>query len=242
MSLEYQNGIFVRGATRGDGVTGEDVTDNLRTIEEIPKVLKDAPPELVVRGEVYMRRSVFDAINAQRELDGQPLLANPKLMLFGAAAQFGIFFALFGALGLAAIFGDDFFGCNAISAAASIGIIGGADGPTAIWLTSRLAPNLLGAIAVAAYSYMALVPIIQPPIMKALTTKAERAIKMPQLREVKKIEKICFPLIVLLLCAFLLPSAVPLIGAMMLGNLAKEVGPSVSRASRTRCPTRSSTS
>ena len=174
---------------------------------------------------------IFMGVGAMTDFG--PLIASPKSALLGAAAQFGIFFALFGALGLAAIFGDDFFGCNAISAAASIGIIGGADGPTAIWLTSRLAPNLLGAIAVAAYSYMALVPIIQPPIMKALTTKAERAIKMPQLREVKKIEKICFPLIVLLLCAFLLPSAVPLIGAMMLGNLAKEVGPSVSRIADT---------
>ena len=148
--------------------------------------------------------------------------------------KFGIFFALFGALGLAALFGADFFGgVDPVKAAASIGIIGGADGPTAIWLTSRLAPDLLGAIAVAAYSYMALVPIIQPPIMNALTTKKERLIKMPPLREVKKIEKICFPLVVLLLCAVLLPSAVPLIGALMLGNLAKEVGPSVARIADT---------
>ena len=174
---------------------------------------------------------IFMGVGAMTDFG--PLIANPKSALLGGAAQFGIFFALFGALGLAAIFGQDFFGCDPIRAAASIGIIGGADGPTAIWLTSRLAPNLLGAIAVAAYSYMALVPIIQPPIMKALTTEAERKIKMPQLREVKKIEKICFPLIVLLLCAFLLPSAVPLIGALMLGNLAKEVGPSVSRIADT---------
>ena len=175
---------------------------------------------------------IFMGVGAMTDFG--PLIANPKSALLGAAAQFGIFFALFGALGLAAIFGADFFGaCGPIKAAASIGIIGGADGPTAIWLTSRLAPELLGAIAVAAYSYMALVPIIQPPIMKALTTKAERAIKMPQLREVKKIEKICFPLSVLLLCAVLLPSAVPLIGALMLGNLAKEAGPSVSRIADT---------
>ena len=175
---------------------------------------------------------IFMGVGAMTDFG--PLIANPKSALLGAAAQFGIFFALFGALGLAAVFGTDFFGaCGPLKAAASIGIIGGADGPTAIWLTSRLAPELLGAIAVAAYSYMALVPIIQPPIMKALTTKAERAIKMPQLREVKKIEKICFPLIVLLLCAVLLPSAVPLIGALMLGNLAKEVGPSVSRIADT---------
>ena len=176
---------------------------------------------------------IFMGVGAMTDFG--PLIANPKAALLGGAAQFGIFFALFGALGCASLFGMDFFGpgVDPLKAAASIGIIGGADGPTAIWLTSRLAPDLLGAIAVAAYSYMALVPIIQPPIMKALTTKEERLIKMPQLREVKKIEKICFPLVVLLLCALLLPSAVPLIGALMLGNLAKEVGPSVSRIADT---------
>ncbi len=175
---------------------------------------------------------IFMGVGAMTDFG--PLIANPKTALLGGAAQFGIFFALFGALGLASLFGADFFGgVSPIKAAASIGIIGGADGPTAIWLTSRLAPDLLGAIAVAAYSYMALVPIIQPPIMNALTTKEERLIKMPPLREVKKIEKICFPLIVLLLCAILLPSAVPLIGALMLGNLAKEAGPSVARISDT---------
>ena len=175
---------------------------------------------------------IFMGVGAMTDFG--PLIANPKMALLGGAAQFGIFFALFGALGLASLFGADFFGgVDPVKAAASIGIIGGADGPTAIWLTSRLAPDLLGAIAVAAYSYMALVPIIQPPIMNALTTKEERLIKMPPLREVKKIEKICFPLIVLLLCAVLLPSAVPLIGALMLGNLAKEVGSSVARISDT---------
>ena len=116
---------------------------------------------------------IFMGVGAMTDFG--PLIANPKAALLGGAAQFGIFFALFGALGLAAIFGNDFFGCEPIKAAASIGIIGGADGPTAIWLTSRLAPNLLGAIAVAAYSYMALVPIIQPPIMNALTTKRRSA-------------------------------------------------------------------
>ena len=175
---------------------------------------------------------IFMGVGAMTDFG--PLIANPKMAFLGGAAQFGIFFALFGALGLAALFGADFFGgVDPVKAAASIGIIGGADGPTAIWLTSRLAPDLLGAIAVAAYSYMALVPIIQPPFMKALTTKAERAITMPPLREVKKIEKICFPLIVLILCAVLLPSAVPLIGALMLGNIAKEAGPSVARISDT---------
>lgn len=171
---------------------------------------------------------IFMGVGAMTDFG--PLIASPKAALLGGAAQLGIFFALFGALGLSAIFPDLGFG---LKEASSIGIIGGADGPTAIWLTSRLAPDLLGAIAVAAYSYMALVPIIQPPIMKALTTREERLIRMPQPREVKRIEKICFPLIVLLLCAVLLPSAMPLMGAFMLGNLAHEIGSSVSRIADT---------
>ena len=171
---------------------------------------------------------IFMGVGAMTDFG--PLIASPKSALLGGAAQFGIFCALFGALGLTALFPDLGFG---LKEASSIGIIGGADGPTAIWLTSRLAPDLLGAIAVAAYSYMALVPIIQPPIMTALTTKEERLIKMPQLRVVTKIEKVAFPLVVLLLCAILLPSAVPLIGALMLGNLAREVGASVSRIADT---------
>ena len=171
---------------------------------------------------------IFMGVGAMTDFG--PLIANPKSALLGGAAQFGIFFALFGALGLSSLFTDLGFGLKEASA---IGIIGGADGPTAIWLTSRLAPDLLGAIAVAAYSYMALVPIIQPPIMKALTTREERLVRMPQLRNVTKIEKVAFPLIVLLLCALLLPSAVPLIGALMLGNLAREVGASVSRIADT---------
>jgi carboxybiotin decarboxylase len=146
--------------------------------------------------------------------DFGPLLANPKTALLGAAAQFGIFIALLGAVAMSGLF--------TLQDAAAIGIIGGADGPTAIFLASRLSPNLLGAIAVAAYSYMALVPIIQPPIMKLLTTKEERAIEMKQLRHVSKVEKIVFPLMVLLLCILLLPSATPLIGMLMLGNLMKE--------------------
>ena len=174
---------------------------------------------------------IFMGVGAMTDFG--PLIANPKMALLGGAAQFGIFFALFGALALAGLIPGFFGDVLPVKAAAPSGIIGGADGPTAIWLTSRLAPDLLGAIAVAAYSYMALVPIIQPPIMNALTTKEERLIKMPPLRPVKKIEKICFPLIVLLLCAILLPSAVPLIGALMLGNLAKESGPSVARISDT---------
>ena len=146
--------------------------------------------------------------------DFGPLLANPKTALLGAAAQFGIFLALLGAVSLGGLF--------SLEDAAAIGIIGGADGPTAIFLASRLAPNLLGAIAVAAYSYMALVPIIQPPIMKLLTTPEERAIEMKQLRPVSKAEKIVFPLMVLVICLLLLPSATPLIGMLMLGNLMKE--------------------
>ncbi len=164
---------------------------------------------------------IFMGVGAMTDFG--PLIANPKTALLGAAAQFGIFLAFFGAIAL----GFDLKG------AASIGIIGGADGPTAIWLTSKLAPDLLGAIAVAAYSYMALVPIIQPPIMKALVPAEERKIKMKQLRPVTKIEKVCFPLLVLLLCGLFLPSAVPLVGALMFGNLAREVGPSVARIADT---------
>ena len=148
------------------------------------------------------------------------LIANPRTMLLGAAAQFGIFITLIGALALNEIPGFDF----SLSDAAAIGIIGGADGPTAIFLASRLAPDLLGAIAVAAYSYMALVPIIQPPIMRALTTPQERSITMEQLRPVSKIEKIIFPLVVLFMTALALPTAVPLIGMLTFGNLLRECG------------------
>jgi len=152
--------------------------------------------------------------------DFGPLIANPRTALLGGAAQFGIFMALLGALllGMIPAIGFD------IRDAASIGIIGGADGPTSIWLTSKLSPKLLGAIAVAAYSYMALVPIIQPPIMKALTTEKERQIKMVQLRKVGRLEKICFPILITLLCALLLPDAAPLIGMLMFGNLLHECG------------------
>ena len=151
--------------------------------------------------------------------DFSPLIANPKTALLGGAAQFGIFSALLGALCLGPL-GIDFD----LKDAASIGIIGGADGPTSIYLTSRLSPKLLGAVAVAAYSYMALVPIIQPPIMRLLTTEAERKIKMSTLRSVSKIEKVCFPILITLLCALLLPDAAPLIGMLMFGNLLKESG------------------
>ena len=161
---------------------------------------------------------IFMGVGAMTDFG--PLIANPKTLLLGAAAQLGIFVALIGALALSFIPGINFD----LFAAASIGIIGGADGPTAIYVTSRLAPNLLGPIAVAAYSYMALVPIIQPPIMRALTTKEERMIKMNQLRPVSKLEKILFPITVLTTCAILLPSATPLIGSLMFGNLAKECG------------------
>ncbi|QBG49225.1 sodium ion-translocating decarboxylase subunit beta [Verrucomicrobia bacterium S94] len=155
---------------------------------------------------------IFMGVGAMTDFG--PLLANPKTALLGAAAQFGIFVALLGAMACGGLFN--------LQDAAAIGIIGGADGPTAIFLASRLSPNLLGAIAVAAYSYMALVPIIQPPIMRMLTTKEERAIEMKQLRHVTKTEKIVFPLLVLMLCLLLLPSATPLIGMLMLGNLMKE--------------------
>ncbi len=152
--------------------------------------------------------------------DFGPLLANPRTLFLGAAAQFGIFATLLGALGLTSLGWADF----SLKEAAAIGIIGGADGPTAIYVAGQLAPNLLGAIAVAAYSYMALVPMIQPPIMKALTTEAERKIEMVQLREVSKAEKIIFPILLLLLIALLLPSAAPLIGMLAFGNLMRECG------------------
>jgi oxaloacetate decarboxylase beta subunit len=152
--------------------------------------------------------------------DFGPLLANPRTLFLGAAAQFGIFATLLGALGLTALGVMDF----SVREAAAIGIIGGADGPTAIYVAGRLAPDLLGAIAVAAYSYMALVPLIQPPIMKALTTESERRIQMVQLREVSKAERILFPLVLLLLVALLLPSAAPLIGMLAFGNLMRECG------------------
>ncbi|MCH9022368.1 MAG: sodium ion-translocating decarboxylase subunit beta [Planctomycetes bacterium] len=161
--------------------------------------------------------------------DFGPLLANPKTALLGAAAQFGIFTTLIGALLLSRyIPGIDF----TLKEAAAIGIIGGADGPTAIFLSSRLAPDLLGAIAVAAYSYMALVPIIQPPIMKWLTNEKERQLEMKQLRHVRRVEKIVFPLIVLGLCILFIPTATPLIGALMFGNLVRESGV-VERLSKT---------
>ena len=154
--------------------------------------------------------------------DFGPLIANPKTLFMGAAAQLGIFIAFMGAIGLTALFPNAFnFG---VMEASSIGIIGGADGPTAIYVTLRLAPHLLGPIAVAAYSYMALVPVIQPPIMKALTTKKERQISMEQLRPVSKTEKIIFPIVVTIFVSLLVPSAAPLIGMLMFGNLLKECG------------------
>ena len=152
--------------------------------------------------------------------DFGPLLANPKTLLLGAAAQFGIFATLLGAVGLSVLGVFDF----SLKQAAAIGIIGGADGPTSIYVASILAPELLGAIAVASYSYMALVPLIQPPIMRAMTTEKERKIKMVQLREVSKVEKIIFPIILLLLVALLLPAAAPLLGMFAFGNLMKESG------------------
>lgn len=156
---------------------------------------------------------IFMGVGAMTDFG--PLIANPKTALLGGAAQFGIFGALLMALCL--------FGFT-LPQAGAIGIIGGADGPTSIYVTRALAPELLGAIAVAAYSYMALVPVIQPPIMKLLTTQKERVIQMEQLRPVSKREKIVFPLIVLFMCIILLPSACPLVGAFTFGNLCKECG------------------
>lgn len=163
---------------------------------------------------------IFMGVGAMTDFG--PMLANPKTLLLGAAAQFGIFGTLLGALaiGMLGIPGLEF----TLKEAASIAIIGGADGPTSIYVTSRLAPDLLGPIAVAAYSYMALVPLIQPPIMRALTTPAERSIVMSQLRHVSQVEKIIFPLVLCLLIGMLLPDAAPLVGMFAFGNLMRESG------------------
>ena len=155
---------------------------------------------------------IFLGIGAMTDFG--PLIARPSALFLGAAAQFGIFIAFIIATALG----------FSPQEAASIGIIGGADGPTAIYLTTRLAPELLPAIAIAAYSYMALIPLIQPPVMKLLTTEKERKIKMEQMRDVSKLEKICFPIAVTIFCILLLPSVAPLIGMLMLGNLFKESG------------------
>jgi len=163
---------------------------------------------------------IFMGVGAMTDFG--PLLSNPKSLLLGAAAQMGVFVAFLGAIALNA-FGIEGLGFTGPEAA-SIGIIGGADGPTAIFLTSKLAPHLLGAIAVAAYSYMALIPLIQPPIMNLMTTPAQRRIKMVQTRQVSKTEKIIFPIVVTIFVALLLPDTAPLIGCLMLGNLFKETG------------------
>lgn len=162
---------------------------------------------------------IFMGVGAMTDFG--PLLANPSSLLLGAAAQLGIYVAFL--IATATKFIPGFEGFSALEAA-SIAIIGGADGPTAIYLTGKLAPHLLGPIAVAAYSYMALIPLIQPPIMKALTTKKEREIKMDQLRTVSKAEKIIFPIVVTVICVVIIPSTAPLIGMLMLGNLFKESG------------------
>ncbi|NLF93939.1 MAG: sodium ion-translocating decarboxylase subunit beta, partial [Oligosphaeraceae bacterium] len=162
---------------------------------------------------------IFMGVGAMTDFG--PLIANPKTALLGGAAQLGIFGALCGAV-LISHFTPDYIINFSLKDAASIGIIGGADGPTAIFLASRLSPNLLGSIAVAAYSYMALVPIIFPPIIKALIPVHERKIKMSQLRKVTKLEKVVFPIFITLLCCLLLPDAGPLISMLMLGNLMRE--------------------
>ena len=180
---------------------------------------------------------IFIGVGAMTDFG--PLIANPKSLLLGAAAQLGIFLTFLMANSIGPLL--ESFGCDPAmvaqwgfteAQAGSIGIIGGADGPTSIFLTSKLAPELLGPIAIAAYSYMALVPVIQPPIMKLLTTKKERAIKMKQLRQVSKTEKIVFPIIITAIVALILPDAAPLIGCLMLGNLMKECGV-VDRLSKT---------
>lgn len=192
--------------------------------------LMDGPKDGIVGGLLYYLYQgvklgiypplIFLGVGAMTDFG--PLIANPSTLLLGAAAQFGIFITFMGALLLG----------YTPAHAGSIGIIGGADGPTAIYVTSRLAPELLGPIAIAAYSYMALVPIIQPPIMRALTRKADRQIKMEQLRPVSKLEKVLFPIICTVFVGLLLPSAAALVGALMLGNLLREAGV-VDRLSKT---------
>ena len=192
-------GIFINEVVHEGVVNSNELAD--AGIFSIFYMLKPVLPSLIFLGVGAMT-------------DFGPLIANPKSLLMGAAAQLGIFFAFFSAIAL---------GFNA-QEAGSIGIIGGADGPTAIYLTTKLADHLVGPIAVAAYSYMALVPIIQPPIMKALTTQHERELKMEQLRTVSKREKILFPIAVTIVIALLLPAVAPLIGMLMMGNLFKESG------------------
>ena len=192
-------GIFLNDVVHEGVVNSNELAD--AGIFSIFYMLKPVLPSLIFLGVGAMT-------------DFGPLIANPKSLLMGAAAQLGIFFAFFSAIAL---------GFNA-QEAGSIGIIGGADGPTAIYLTTKLADHLVGPIAVAAYSYMALVPIIQPPIMTALTTKKERELKMEQLRTVSQREKILFPIAVTVVIALLLPAVAPLIGMLMMGNLFKESG------------------
>ena len=192
-------GIFINEVVHEGVVNSNELADS--GIFSIFYMLKPVLPSLIFLGVGAMT-------------DFGPLIANPKSLLMGAAAQLGIFFAFFSAIAL---------GFNA-QEAGSIGIIGGADGPTAIYLTTKLADHLVGPIAVAAYSYMALVPIIQPPIMKALTTQHERELKMEQLRIVSQREKILFPIAVTIVIALLLPAVAPLIGMLMMGNLFKESG------------------
>lgn len=169
-------------------------------------------------GTGIMPLLIFLGVGAMTDFG--PLLANPKTLFLGAAAQFGIFATVIGALLMTELGWMDF----TLAEAASIGIIGGADGPTAIYVSGMLAPHLLGAIAVAAYSYMALVPLIQPPIMRLFTTRKERQIRMVQLRHVSKTEKVVFPIMLLLMVAMVLPAAVPLLGMFTLGNLMREAG------------------
>jgi oxaloacetate decarboxylase beta subunit len=177
-------------------------------------------------GNEFFPLFIFMGIGAMTDFG--PLIANPKTALLGAAAQFGVFGTLFGVTAMNLIPGVNF----TMKEACAVAIIGGADGPTTIYIAAKLAPKLLATVAVAAYSYMALVPLIQPPIMRALTTKEERLIRMKQLRHVSKAEKVLFPLIVFSLTILLLPSAAPLIGCLMFGNFIKECG-AVERLSKT---------
>ena len=223
VTLDPQAAVGVWRETLNQLVDGDSSPDQLRAAQEIATFSGYSDGLLYVFYSVAITTGIapliiFMGVGAMTDFG--PLLANPRTLFLGAAAQFGIFATLFGAVAMSAMGWMDF----TLNQSAAIGIIGGADGPTSIYVSSMLAPELLGAIAVAAYAYMALVPLIQPPIMRLLTTEKERQIKMTQLRPVSKLEKVVFPVLLLILVALFLPDAAPLLGMFCFGNLMRECG------------------
>ncbi|UYG08247.1 sodium ion-translocating decarboxylase subunit beta [Halomonas sp. M4R1S46] len=223
LSLDPVAGVEAWRHTLTEVLHGDTPPELIRAANDVAKGAGHAPGMLYQFYSVAIASGVaplviFMGVGAMTDFG--PLLANPRTLFLGAAAQFGIFATLLGAVGMSAMGWMDF----TLNQAAAIGIIGGADGPTSIYVSSILAPELLGAIAVASYSYMALVPLIQPPIMRALTTRHEREIAMTQLRPVSKLEKIVFPLSLLILVVLFLPDAAPLLGMFCFGNLMRECG------------------